>query len=168
MRPGKAIKAFFYKVTWHKSARGTENKGGNIPRKKKRKTSLICSFSALLFARVCVCGCVASLCVCLRQHDGLVGRSLSAIAHVHLHTCLASVGMKRGLWLRLILEGHALNTTVNNEAVWVVHTKLKFRGERWQTQFECMVVLKLGVKKNCLTLLGHKAFIYKEAFWLAA
>lgn len=97
---------------------GNREQGRQYPGgKKKRKTSPICSFSALLFARVCVYGCMASLCVCLRHRGGLVGRSLAAIAHVHLHTSLASVGMKRGLWLRLILEGHALNTTVNNEAV---------------------------------------------------
>lgn len=67
-----------------------------------------------------------------------MSRSLSAITHVHLHTLWASVGMKRGLWLRLILEGNTLNTTVNNRAIRVFHTRLKRRGETWGTQSKCM------------------------------
>lgn len=143
MRPGKTIKPF-YKVRWHKNAGRAENEGGNISEKKTKNHSPLLSFF-LYYLRVCsliVCVCVClgmNMCVhmCvfeatwLASMGGLVSRSLSAITHVHLHTLWASVGMKRGLWLRLILEGHALNTTVNNRAIWVVHTRLNSRGESW-------------------------------------
>lgn len=95
----------------------------------KKTNSHLLSF-VLYYLGLCSLKCI---CVCLRMYTcvfpcglfraavlapmgGLVSRSLSAIAHVHLHTLWAPVGMKRGLRLRLILEGHALNTTVNNRA----------------------------------------------------
>lgn len=132
-RPGEAIKAF-YKVTWHKNT-GRKERGGLIP-KENLSVSL---FLPLLFHLVCMglqahildwmC---AQMCwgnsMCSPSGWAPVSRSLSAITHVHLHTLWASVGMKRGLWLRLICEGRTLNTTVNNKAIWVVHTKLNFRG----------------------------------------
>lgn len=142
MRSGETIKPF-YKVTWHKNAGRTEKKEV-ISRNKDWNLFSFALFlyCVCVFEHVCVCVCVhvcVHMCVFLCLFEaawlawmgGLVSRSLSAITPVHLHTLWASVGMKRGLWLWLILEGHTLNTTVNNRAIKAFHTKLKCRGENW-------------------------------------
>lgn len=125
-------------MTWHKNAGRAEKEGGYIPQKKRKPLSFALFLTLLLHQCVCVRARCVSEAAWLDWMGGLVSRSLSAITHVHLHTVWASVGMKRGLWLWLILEGHTLNTTVNNRAIWVVHTKLKFRGESWATQPDCI------------------------------
>lgn len=75
MRPGKTIKAF-YKVTWHKNARGTQKEGGNIPTEKGRKNlSHLSFFPPLLFCES-VCPWLCGLrCVCL-ERCGWFGRGV--------------------------------------------------------------------------------------------
>lgn len=82
---------------------------------------------------------------------GLASRSLSAITHVHLHTTWTTIGMKRGLWLRLILEGRTLNTTVNNRAAWMARPTLNSSGGTWSGSTE-LLYLSPEVLWTCVFL----------------